>query len=51
MDFEELALKGIDPSLGPSVIQPDVKGKEAESAQVEKIRASRFPTPYSAAAN
>lgn len=30
MDFEELALKGIDPSLGPQVTQPDPSEKEAK---------------------
>jgi len=30
MDFEELALKGIDPSLGPSITQPALAGKENE---------------------
>lgn len=28
MDFEELALKGIDPSLGPSVEQATTLGKD-----------------------
>jgi hypothetical protein len=32
MDFEELALKGIDPSLGPQISHPDPPAKEAENA-------------------
>jgi hypothetical protein len=34
MDFEELALKGIDPSLGPQISQPDSPVKEAENHPV-----------------
>ncbi|EIW80899.1 hypothetical protein CONPUDRAFT_89976 [Coniophora puteana RWD-64-598 SS2] len=33
IDFEELALKGVDPSLGPSLAHPDVGGKEAEKIE------------------
>ena len=35
IDFEELALKGVDPSLGPSVTHLDIAGAEAE--EIEKI--------------
>ncbi|RDB18948.1 Uncharacterized protein C23H3.12c [Hypsizygus marmoreus] len=33
MEFEELALKGIDPSLGPKIPGPDVEGEKSEEAQ------------------
>ncbi|KAF9468714.1 mitochondrial K+-H+ exchange-related-domain-containing protein [Collybia nuda] len=42
IDFEELALKGIDPSLGPTITHPGRNGAEVKSAHIEKIRASRL---------
>ncbi|THV03051.1 hypothetical protein K435DRAFT_775210 [Dendrothele bispora CBS 962.96] len=33
IDFEELALKGIDPSLGPTILHPDLQRKEEEAEQ------------------
>ncbi|KIJ62596.1 hypothetical protein HYDPIDRAFT_114247 [Hydnomerulius pinastri MD-312] len=38
IDFEELALKGVDPSLGPSFIQPDVAGKTTEEISKDSDR-------------
>ncbi|KAG6844060.1 hypothetical protein H0H87_010058 [Tephrocybe sp. NHM501043] len=37
LDFEELALKGIDPSLGPSIAQPDVGSEVSKAVQHEKV--------------
>lgn len=36
MDFEELALKGIDPSLGPSLTHPDFRGRDGDKMSEEK---------------
>ncbi|EGN98487.1 hypothetical protein SERLA73DRAFT_183524 [Serpula lacrymans var. lacrymans S7.3] len=33
IDFEELALKSVDPSLGPSIPHPDVTGQKLEDLQ------------------
>ena len=53
MDFEELALRSIDPSLGPSIKHPGGgrlllekdKGKEKESAETESLSVG-FITPF-----
>ncbi|KAG6919633.1 hypothetical protein DXG01_003497 [Tephrocybe rancida] len=39
LEFEELALKGIDPSLGPTITQPDVpaSGEVTQAVQQEKV--------------
>lgn len=42
MDFEELALKGIDPSLGPSITHPDLGGHDGEKMCKEEEE-SRAP--------
>ena len=52
MDFEELALRSIDPSLGPSIKHPGGgrallgkdKGKEKESAETKSLSVG-FITP------
>jgi len=51
MDFEELALRSIDPSLGPSIKHPGGgtllgkdKGKEKESAETQSLLVG-FITP------
>ena len=52
MDFEELSLRSIDPSLGPSIKHPGGggallgkdKGKEKESAETEPLPVG-FITP------
>ena len=36
MDFEELALKGIDPTLGPSLSHPDLPGNNAKKQRKEE---------------
>ncbi|KAG6887330.1 hypothetical protein C0995_016149 [Termitomyces sp. Mi166 len=38
LDFEELALKGIDPSLGPTVAKSDVTGQGKQVAEQEKVK-------------
>jgi hypothetical protein len=35
MDFEELALKGVDPSLGPSITHPQLGGRNDEKLAKE----------------
>ncbi len=45
IDFEELALKGIDPSLGPSILHPDISGKESTSLK-DPVAVSVF-VPFS----
>ncbi|KAK7469031.1 hypothetical protein VKT23_003525 [Stygiomarasmius scandens] len=39
IDFEELALKGVDPSLGPTILHPDIsrKGEKERERQDSKI--------------
>lgn len=48
MDFEELALKGIDPSLGPTITHPDISGKDGEKMgkeeDVNKLSGSKRTT-------
>lgn len=37
-DYEELALKGVDPSMGPTIRNPDITGKGAqENDEKQKI--------------
>ncbi|KIY44749.1 hypothetical protein FISHEDRAFT_67308 [Fistulina hepatica ATCC 64428] len=43
MDFEELALKGIDPSLGPSLTHPDILGKESTHAEPSQYISLVYP--------
>ena len=42
IDFEELALKGIDPSIGPTITHPDVTGSESSGSKVSE--SVRLPT-------
>jgi hypothetical protein len=35
MDFEELALKGVDPSLGPSITHPHLSSRNDENVGKE----------------
>jgi len=39
IDFEELALKGVDPSLGPTILHPDIsrKGEKERERQDPKV--------------
>ncbi|KAG6840377.1 hypothetical protein C0991_007114 [Blastosporella zonata] len=37
LEFEELALKGIDPSLGPPITHPDATGDVNRDVQYEKV--------------
>src|SRR4051794_10503136 len=37
MDFEELALKGIDPTLGPTVLNPDSSSYGDKTLQGESV--------------
>ncbi|KAG2151325.1 mitochondrial K+-H+ exchange-related-domain-containing protein [Suillus clintonianus] len=43
IDFEELALKGVDPSLGPSITHADITGQEAN-----EVKSSEKQTPREA---
>ena len=44
IDFEELALKGIDPSIGPTITHPDVTGSESSGSKVsESVSTSSCP--------
>ena len=44
IDFEELALKGIDPSIGPTITHPDVTGSESSGSKVsESVSPSSCP--------
>ncbi|KAF9257495.1 hypothetical protein L218DRAFT_110271 [Marasmius fiardii PR-910] len=45
IDFEELSLKGIDPSLGPTVLHPDISGKGTEKSPRESANASKITIP------
>ncbi|TFK73650.1 hypothetical protein BDN72DRAFT_869039 [Pluteus cervinus] len=47
IDFEELALKGIDPSLGPSILHPDISGKDSTSSKVPVSIPLVFPPSIS----
>lgn len=38
LDFEELALKGIDPSLGPTITQRDASGQDVQVVEHEKVK-------------
>lgn len=50
IDFEELALKGVDPSLGPSITHADITGQEGNgvffSQKQSPREASRIPLIY-----
>ncbi|KAG0704260.1 mitochondrial K+-H+ exchange-related-domain-containing protein [Suillus ampliporus] len=50
IDFEELALKGVDPSLGPSITHPDIIGQHANEVEISKKQppreALRIPLIY-----
>lgn len=37
IDFEEIALKGVDPSLGPKIIQWPSKDKDSEAKEEDRI--------------
>ncbi|KAL0960987.1 hypothetical protein HGRIS_005983 [Hohenbuehelia grisea] len=37
LEFEELALKAIDPSLGPSITHPDFSGKDSTKAKTADV--------------
>jgi len=45
LDFEELALKGIDPSVGPSITHP-TSTSEVEGAETEKLLKLSIPLIY-----
>jgi hypothetical protein len=34
IDFEELALKGVDPTLGPSIPNQDITGQKADEVEI-----------------
>ncbi|KAJ3878663.1 mitochondrial K+-H+ exchange-related-domain-containing protein [Lentinula edodes] len=36
LDYEELALKGVDPSMGPTILHLDIRGKGAEETDENK---------------
>ncbi|KAG5721493.1 hypothetical protein E4T56_gene13243 [Termitomyces sp. T112] len=38
LDFEELALKGIDPSLGPTIARSDMASQSSQGVEHEKIK-------------
>ncbi|KAG6899795.1 hypothetical protein C0993_006919, partial [Termitomyces sp. T159_Od127] len=38
LEFEELALKGIEPSLGPTITQTDVSGQGVQAVKHEKVK-------------
>lgn len=40
-DYEELALKGVDPSMGPTIVHPDITGKGVRESD-EKVCVSRI---------
>jgi hypothetical protein len=42
IDFEELALKGIDPSLGPTILRPDFSRKEEKDSKNYKVSKDLF---------
>ncbi|KAF5382694.1 hypothetical protein D9615_003077 [Tricholomella constricta] len=42
LEFEELALKGIDPSLGPSITRPDMSSKLKQDVQQSETKACYF---------
>ncbi|OAX42136.1 hypothetical protein K503DRAFT_854161 [Rhizopogon vinicolor AM-OR11-026] len=47
IDFEELALKGVDPTLGPSIPNPNITGQEANNTEKQTPReALRIPLIY-----
>ncbi|KAG1745868.1 mitochondrial K+-H+ exchange-related-domain-containing protein [Suillus paluster] len=41
IDFEELALKGVDPSLGPSIMHPDITGQQANEVEISEKQTPR----------
>ena len=43
MDFEELALKGIDPSLGPSLTHPDFRGRDGDDLRQKGDEGNNTP--------
>lgn len=43
IDFEELALKGVDPSIGPTVLHPDFSGKVGrKESSLVKVQVRRL---------
>lgn len=36
LDYEELALKGVDPSMGPTILHLDIRGKGVEETDENK---------------
>ncbi|TRM64137.1 mitochondrial K+-H+ exchange-related-domain-containing protein [Schizophyllum amplum] len=44
IDFEELALKGIDPSIGPTITHPDVTGSESSGPKVSESITLLYPS-------
>ncbi|KAG7088216.1 hypothetical protein E1B28_012233 [Marasmius oreades] len=45
IDFEELSLKGVDPSLGPTILHPDISGRRGEKNVPEGDNASKIVIP------
>jgi hypothetical protein len=41
LDFEELALKSLDPSLGPKITSPRTVGKDVQQPQVRRLPFAR----------
>lgn len=47
LDYEELALKGVDPSMGPTILHLDIRGKGAEETdENKKVIVSNVVTLY-----
>lgn len=44
MEFEELALNSIDPSLGPTITRPDLAGKKSGEIQQGQVKVSVHTT-------